>query len=85
MGPQFFDNRKANLKWQRLPSFENFSEMIEKHWDGIVAFCRPENKVPLGFNEGLNNNFRVIQRRAYGLHNEENLRLIALTRMLPEI
>jgi hypothetical protein len=37
--------------------------MIERHWDGIAAYCRPENKVSLGFVEGLN--IRVIQRRAY--------------------
>jgi len=23
--------------------------MIESHWDGIGAFCKPENKVALGF------------------------------------
>ena len=41
--------------------------MIDKHWDGIAAYCQPENKVPLGFVEGLNNKIRVLQRRAYGL------------------
>ena len=41
--------------------------MIDRHWDGIAAYCRPENKVSLGFVEGLNNKIRVIQRRAYGL------------------
>ena len=29
--------------------------MIERHWDGIAAYCQQENKVPLGFVEGLNN------------------------------
>jgi hypothetical protein len=29
--------------------------MIERHWDGIAAYCKPENKVSLGFVEGLNN------------------------------
>lgn len=82
---KFFDNWKASLKWQRLPSFEKFAVMIEKHWAGIVAYCRPENKVPLGFVEGLNNKIRVIQRRAYGLRDEEYLRLKVLTCMLPEI
>lgn len=82
---KFFDNWKSSLKWQRLPSYEKFAAMIEKHWDGIVAFCRPENKVPLGFVEGLNNKIRVIQRRAYGLKDEEYLRLKVLTCMLPEI
>jgi hypothetical protein len=35
--------------------------------DGIAAYCKPENKVSLGFVEGLNNKIRVFQRRAYGL------------------
>ena len=43
------------LKWQRLKSFEKFAEMIDRHWDGIAAYCKPENKVSLGFVEGLNN------------------------------
>jgi hypothetical protein len=38
---------------------------------GIAAYCRLENKVSLGFVEGLNNKIRVIQRRAYGLRNED--------------
>jgi transposase len=58
--------------------------MIERHWDGIAAYCRPENKVSLGFVEGLNNKIHVIQRRAYGLRNEEYFRLKVLTCMLPE-
>ena len=40
---------------------------------------RLENKVSLGFVEGLNNKIRVIQRRAYGLRNEQYLRLKILT------
>ena len=82
---KFFDNWKESLKWQRLPSFEKFAKMIEKHWDGIVSYCRPENKVPLGFVEGLNNKIRVLQRRAYGIRDEEYLRLKILTCMLPAI
>jgi transposase len=82
---KFFDNWKASLKWQRLPSYEKFAKMIERHWDGIAAFCKPENKVSLGFVEGLNNKIRVIQRRAYGLRDEEYLRLKVLTSMLPEV
>ena len=37
----------------------------------------------LGFVEGLNNKVRVLQRRAYGLRDEEYLRLKILTCMLP--
>jgi transposase len=55
--------------------------MIERHWDGIAAYCNPENKVSLGFVEGLNNKIRVFQHRAYGLRDEEYLRLKVLTSM----
>jgi len=82
---RFFENWKASLKWQRLKPYEDFAKMIEKHWDGIAAYSKPENKVPLGFVEGLNNKIRVIQRRAYGLRDEEYLRLKILTCMLEEI
>lgn len=82
---RFFDNWKDSLKWQRLKPYEKFTEMIERHWDGIAAYSRPENKVSLGFVEGLNNKIRVIQRRAYGLRDEEYLRLKILTCMLKEI
>ena len=82
---RFFENWRASLKWQRLKPYEEFAEMIDRHWDGIAAYCRPENKVSLGFVEGLNNKIRVIQRRAYGLRDEEYLRLKILTCMLPRL
>ena len=82
---RFFDNWKDSLKWQRLKPYEKFTDMIERHWDGIAAYSKLENKVPLGFVEGLNNKIRVIQRRAYGLRDEEYLRLKILTCMLKEI
>jgi transposase len=82
---RFFDNWKAALRWQRLKPYAKFAAMIERHWDGIAAYTRPENKVSLGFVEGLNNKIRVIQRRAYGLRDEEYLRLRILTCMLPEV
>ncbi len=71
--------------WQRLAPYEQFANMIDRHWDGIVAHGQPENQVALGFVEGLNNKIRVIQRRAYGLRDEPYLRLKVLTCMLPEV
>jgi len=82
---RFFENWRASLKWQRLEPYEKFAEMIDRHWDGIAAYCKPENKVSLGFVEGLNNKIRVIQRRAYGLRDQEYLRLKVLTCMLTAI
>src|SRR5450755_1303336 len=82
---KFFENWRAQLKWQRLKPYEQFAALIERHWAGIAAYCKPENKVALGFVEGLNNKIRVIQRRAYGLHDEEYLKLKVLTCTLPAI
>jgi transposase len=82
---RFFENWKAALRWQRLKPYQQFAKMIDRHWDGIAAYCRPDNKVSLGFVEGLNNKIRVLQRRAYGLRDEQYLRLKILTCMLPQI
>jgi transposase len=81
---KFFEHWKASLRWQRLKPYEEFAGLIERHWDGIAAFCKLENKVSLGFVEGLNTKIRVLQRRAYGLRDEEYLRLKILTCMLPD-
>jgi transposase len=82
---KFFENWRGQLKWQRLKPYEKFAELIDRHWDGIAAYCHPDNKVALGFVEGLNNKIRVIQRRAYGLHDEEYLKLKILTCTLPAL
>jgi len=82
---RFFENWRNALNWQRLKPYEKFAQMIERHWDGIAAYCKPENKISLGFVEGLNNKIRVIQRRAYGLRDEHYLRLKVLTCMLPAL
>ena len=58
--------------------------MIERHWDGIAAYCKPENKVALGFVEGLNNKIRVIQRRAYGIKDQEYLMLKVIASFIKE-
>lgn len=82
---RFFDNWRASLKWQRLKPYVRFADMVDRHWDGIAAYCKPENKVSLGFVEGLNNKIRVFQRRAYGLKDQEYLRLKVLSCMLPPL
>lgn len=80
----FFENWKAQLKWRRLEPFEKFAAMIERHWNGIVAYCHPDNKVSLGFMEGLNNKIRSIQRRAYGIKDQNYLKLKVLTSFIED-
>ena len=80
----FFERWRDALRWQRLKPFEKFAWMVEDHGDGIVSYCHADNKVALGFVEGLNNKIRVIQRRAYGFQDEDYLRLKILTCTLPK-
>ena len=81
----FFERWRESLKWQRLKPYEKFAAMIERHWDGIAAYCKPKNRVSLGVVEGLNNNIRVLQRRAYGYRDEEYLKLKIITAFLPPL
>ena len=85
LGAEVLRPWRASLRWQRLKPFEKFAALIERHWDGITAYCQPENKVALGFVEGLNNKIRVIQRRCYGLRDEDYLHLKILTCTLPPL
>jgi transposase len=83
---RFFDQWCDALRWQRLKPFQKFARMIEEHWDGIEVYCHEENKeIPLGFVEGFNNKIRKIQGRAFGLSDEDYLRLKVLTCMLPKL
>ena len=81
---KFFENWKDQLRWQRIEPFEKFAAMIDRHWDGVVSYCHPDNKVSLGFMEGLNNKIRVIQRRAYGIKDREYLMLKVITSFIKE-
>ena len=82
---RFFDQWRAALRWQRLEPFERFAALVAAHWDGIEAYCHEENRVPLGFVEGLNNKIRAIQRRAYGFRDEQYFGLKILTSTLPKL
>jgi len=60
--------------------------VLERHWDGIAAYYKLENKVSLGVVEGLNNNkVRLLQRRAYGYRDEEYLKLKIISVFLPPL
>ena len=44
----------------KLPSGLEHNE----HWEGIAAYCKPENKIAMGFVVGVSKKIRVIRRRA---------------------
>jgi transposase len=81
----FFDAWRDQLRGQELGAYEKFAAMVDKHWDGIAPYSQPTHKIPLGFVEGFNNKIRVLQRRAYGLRDEEYLKLKILTSGLPAL
>jgi transposase len=81
---KFWTSWKEGLKWKRLEPFQKVVRMVENHWDGIVSWCKTENRVPLGFVEGMNSRIRKIQGQGYGYKDEEHLRLKILTCILPE-
>ncbi|MEW6102930.1 MAG: transposase [bacterium] len=58
---KFWHNWKEKLKWSRLEPYKKFAKMIDRHIDGIIAYC--EKKVPLGYIEGTNLKAKNIIRR----------------------
>lgn len=82
---RFFKRWRDALKWQRLDPYVKFVKMIERHWEGIVSYCRPENKFSLGMVEGLNTKIGVLQRRAYGYRDEDYLKLKIIAAFLPPL
>lgn len=81
----FFERWKQSLRWQRLEPYQKFVRMIQRHWNGIAAYCHPDNKVSLGLVEGLNNKIRGIQRSAYGYRDEDYLKLKVIASFLPAL
>ena len=70
---KFWNSWKDSLKWSRLKPYEKFTKMIDKHLDGILAYC--DHKVSLGFIEATNLKARNIIRRAYGYRDDEYMKL----------
>jgi hypothetical protein len=72
---RYFARWQDSLQGEALAPFEKFAAMVQRNWDGIAACCRAEEKVSLGLVGGLSTKIRFVQRRAYGLRDEEYLRL----------
>src|SRR5580700_1194457 len=61
------------LKCQRLKPLEKLADMLLKHLDGIVNYCR--TKVRFGVVEAVNGNIRMLINRGRGY---KNLRYLLL-------
>jgi transposase len=78
---RFWEDWKAQLKWTRMKSYRNFVKLVERHWDGIVAFC--DKKVSLGYIESSNLKARNVIRRAYGYRDKEYMKLKVIQACTP--
>jgi transposase len=63
------------LRWQRLAPFEKLAEMLLRHQEGILNYCRV--KVPFGVVEAVNGNIKALLRRGRGYRNLRYLLLKA--------
>ena len=61
------------LKWQRLIPFEELADMLLKHLQGILNYCK--TKVRFGVVEAVNGNIRMLINRGRGY---ENMRYLLL-------
>jgi len=69
----YLDSWVDQLKWQRLAPFEKLADMLLKHVEGILNYCR--TKVRFGVVEALNGNIRMLINRGRGY---KNLRYLLL-------
>jgi transposase len=70
---KFFNGWVAQLKWSRLKPYHRFARMVEKHLDGILAYC--DKHISLGYLEATNLKVRNLIRRAYGYRDDEYMKL----------
>ena len=63
------------LKWQRLRPMEQLADMLVKHLEGILNYCRI--RVRFGVVEALNGNIRMLINRGRGYKNVRYLLLKA--------
>jgi transposase len=70
---KFFSNWVGQLKWSRLKPYHKFGRLVERHLDGILAYC--DKKVSLGYIEATNLKARNVIRRAYGYRDKTYMKL----------
>lgn len=67
----FFYRWVLSIRWQRLPAFQKLAGTLERHLEGILAYCR--HKVPFGVVEAVNGNIRAMIRRGRGYRDHDYL------------
>ena len=70
---KYLQSWMSQLRWQRLEPFEKLANMLVKHLEGILNYCRA--KVRFGVVEAVNGNIKMLMRRGRGY---KNLRYLLL-------
>lgn len=61
------------LRWQRLPEMQRLGEFLNRHLEGIAAYCF--HPVRFGVVESINTTIKAVLRRARGMRDEALLLL----------
>ena len=72
---KFWQNWKRNLRWQRLEPLKGFVKMVDKHLDGIMNFYKTDDRLKMGYIEGLNNKVKTLIRKHYGFRDKKFLKM----------
>lgn len=72
---RYLNSWMDQLRWQRLGPFQKLAEMLLRHQEGILNYCR--TKVPFGVVEAVNGNIKALLRRGQGYSNLRYLLLKA--------
>ena len=72
---RYLQSWRDQLRWQRLPAFDQLGAMLVDHLDGLLNYCR--TKVRFGVVEAINGNIKALHRRGRGYTNLRYLLLKA--------
>ena len=64
---RYRDNWIDQLRWQRLRPFQKLAEMLLRHEEGLLNYCR--TPVRFGVVEAVNSNLKALIRRGRGYSN----------------
>ena len=65
---RFWRAWRRRARASRIPALRRFTDIIERHLDGILSHCR--YPLSTAINEGVNNKIKVIKRMAYGFRDD---------------
>ena len=72
---RYLDNWIDQLRWQRLKPFQKLAEMLLRHEEGLLNYCRAQ--VRFGVVEAVNSNIKALLSRGRGYSNLRYLLLKA--------